>query len=217
VEPAFAIDTLFNTDYPIDIISGYLTGSVTVASGDFIDTSVPHGLGYKPLYMFKWSTTSTFTVSYDQIGVSTVNGIQVFAVTKDTDLFILLGNTTASSVTIYYRCIFFMPTTIDVFASSTQAGLDDYILNTDYNYTKVYDQGFINSATGVVTHDLGYFPQVEAWYISSPDGECVRLVESSVATTAYPNITITTSSITFANGTTTTASAWHYKIYLDEV
>lgn len=208
---------LTNTDNPMDKVSGYYVGSTTVSAGSPSFPAIPHGLGYAPLYFVKWSTDPNFNTSYDEIGVS-FNFITLSAQTDVTNLYLFINNLTGSSVTIYYRVIFFMPTTVSIDAADTVAALDNFQFNTDYNYPKIFDENFINASSGTVTHDLGYIPQVEAWYIRASDGRLIHIVDSDVTNTVNtPRVRVTTSQVLFDNGSFTTASGFHYKIYVDEV
>lgn len=210
---------LFNTDFPIDKITGYQTGSLTVSTGSSSNPSIAHGLGYAPLYMLKWSTSPTFDTSFDEIGVNTSDRFFLNAQTDSTNLYIFASNNSGASITFYYRVIYFMPTNVDIDAPETAPDLDSFALNTDFNYTKVFQESFVNSPSATIVHDFGYYPQVEAWYVRSSDGRIVHSVsnELSSSSPSEPRVTVTTSSVQLEDGSSVTASGWHYKIYADEV
>lgn len=214
--PGNANKFLLNTDYPIDKVSGSVTGQFDVASGASAFPVVAHGLGYTPLYFLKWSTTPDFSTSYDEIGVS-FNFVQNSAQTDATNLYMFALNLTGSTVTVYYRVIFFAPTDLDPDVGNTQSGLDNFVLNTDYNYTKIFQEGVTSGASATIPHGLGYYPQVEAWYIRASDGRCVHLVSNNVVANDVPRATITENELILTNGSFTSASRWHYKIYADSV
>jgi len=210
-----ATDFIASTTYPIDKISGYQTGSVTVASGVSSFPTVPHGLEYQPLYFVKWSTTTGFEDSFDEIGVSTVDKLQLSAQTDATTLYLFIGNNSASSVTFYYRVIYFMPLDISLDADETTSALDLYNKNTDFNYTKVFDEDDLSSGNHTITHDLEYYPQVEVWYVRS-DGKLLHLVSNNVtASPSDPTCQVTTTAVLLKNNSTT-VSKWYYRIYVDE-
>lgn len=211
-----ANDARLTTDYPIDVVAGYQTGSVSVGAASSIAPVIAHGLGYTPLYFLKWSTTPDFSISFDEVGV-TFNFIQLSAQTDSTNLYLFALNITSSSQTLYYRVIYFMPTNININAPGTQLYLDDSNLNSDYNYTKIYEEGLTGGSSATVAHNLGYYPQVEAWYIRSSDSRCVHCVEGQATGNATPIIVVTPTEVQFINGSSTSASNWHYKIYADEV
>ena len=206
---------LLNTDYPLDKVSGYGSGEFTVAAFDSTTYEIAHELGYTPLYIVKWSTDPTFATSFDEIGVS-FNFVQLTAQTDIAKLYLFSLNLTASPVTIYYRVIYFMPTDVDLEAVSTQFGLDAFTLNTDFNYTKVFTEGVVPSGNATVDHNLGYYPQVEAWYVRG-DGRCVHLVANDVSSTGTQRVVVTPTQIILNAGSFNPAVKWHYKIYLDVV
>jgi hypothetical protein len=209
---------LLSSTYPIDKISGYYTGSTTVGALSLSSPTVTHGLGYAPLYFLKWSTTADFSTSYDELGVSAINNLSMSAQTSSTTLYLFLDNNTGSSVTFYYRVIYFMPTDINIDAPATQPALDSLVLNTEFNYTKIFEENILNAASGTIDHDLGYYPQVEAWYVRSSDSRIVHCVANQVeASPTLPRTRITTTQVLFDDGSSTAASSWHYKIYADEV
>lgn len=217
MNPQDAQKTLLNTDYPIDKICGYSTGSFSISAFNSTTITVPHGFSFIPLFFLKWSTTSDFSISYDEIGVS-FNYLAVNANADANNIYLFPFNNTGSSVTIYYRLIYFMPSNVNVLAAQTQSSLDDYVLNTDYNYTKIYEEDYVAASSATITHNLGYYPQVEAWYVRSSDGRLIHIVEGNVGLFATsPYVSVTQNSVTLNNGSGVSVSGWHYKIYLDEV
>ena len=210
-------DFLLTTDYPIDKIIGYTESSFSAPATTSSTYSTPHGItAFTPLAIVKWSTDPSFSTSYDEIGVS-FNFITLNGATDATNLYLYYFNLTASPVTIYYRVYYFMPSNVDVENEETQSDFDAYVLNTDYNYTKIYEQGFSASPAFSVSHDLGYYPQVEAWYILTSNGRTQRLVSGDNSITDSPRVRVTTTSVEFLDGTITPVSGWHYRIYADEV
>ena len=208
---------LASTDFAMDKASGYMTGSFAVGAGSNAFPEILHNLGYRPLYFLKWSTDPNFTTSFDEVGVS-FNFVTMSAQTDATKLYLFANNLTGGALTLYYRVIFFMPTNVDIDAVQTQSALDNFNFNTDYNYPKILDENFFLAGSGLVNHNLGYYPQVEAWYIRTSDGKCIHIVASDVmASPQNPRVRVTTSQVIFDQGTFSTASEWHYKIYLDEV
>lgn len=217
MNPEGAKNTLLNSDYPIDKIIGYSVGSQTVSGSSFPDINVPHGFGFKPLFYIKWSTTPDFSISYEETGIS-FNQVSLNGYADNTNIVLIPFNNTLSSVTFYYRIIYFMPSNIDVSNAQTQSSFDDFVINTDYNYTKIFSQGISSSSSVTIDHNLGYYPQVEVWYERS-DGRLIHLVDNYVSgSTERPQARVTTSQLILTNGgLVTSVVAWHYKIYLDEV
>ena len=109
-----------------------------------------------------------------------------------------------------------MPSDVDIEAPYTQSSLDDFNLNTDFNYTKLLLSGVTASQNATITHGLGYYPQVETWYVSSFDSRVVYSNGDLPDGTWVPVSSINTDSLVLSD-TTGTASRWHYRIYVDEV
>lgn len=210
-----ATDFIASTTYPIDKISGYQTGSTTVAATSTASPTAAHSLGYKPLYFIKWSTTPTFETSFDEIGVSTLDNLQLTAQTDETTLYLFINNNSASSVTFYYRVIYFMPPDVNLDADETTSALDTYNKNTNFNYTKVFDEDNLGSGNRTIAHNLGYYPQAEVWY-ERDDGKLLHLVSNQVtASASNPTAEMTTAALILKNNGVT-ITKWYYRIYVDE-
>lgn len=211
---ANARDFLFSTDFPIDKIIGHKEGSVSVGAGGSAFPSVPHPFTFAPLYTIKWSTTPDFSNSYDEIGVSTVDSLQLNVQVDTSNVFFFINNATGSTVTFYYRILYFMPPDVNVTATPTAIDFEDFNLNTDYNYTKIYLEDKAVGSNATINHNLGYYPQVEVWYMRG-DGKLVHLVDNELFSPFKPSAKITTSSLTL-NANSTSVSYWYYKVYIDE-
>ena len=208
---------LFNSNYQIDKISGSREGSVYVPAGGFVSPVVAHGLGYAPLYYTKWSTDPNFETSYDEIGVTTNTRLSFSVQADETNLYLMPANYSLSGITFYYRVIFFVPPNLDIDVPSTAGDMDIFQFYTGYNYTKVLDEGYIGSSSGTIDHDLGYYPQVELWYVRASDGRIVHLVENGIGSgNGNPQASVSTSSVSLYNGAFIGASGWYYKVYVDE-
>lgn len=209
-------DFLINTDSPMDKISGFETGSFSLGSFGTVSPSVPHNLGYKPLFFVRWSTSSTFDTSFDELGV-TFNFVFLFTQADSDNMYFFASNLTATAYTIYYRIIYFMPTNLLLDAPNTQFGLDNFNINTDFNYSKVLIENVTGSGNQAIDHNLGYYPQCEVWYERASDGRMIHLVENSANSSSLPKAQLTTSQLILTQGSSVAVSAWHYKIYADEI
>lgn len=207
---------LLNTDYPMDKIAGYFSGTYS-GSGYNSNLTIPHNLGIAPLCVMSWSTNSDFTTSYSPTGIvlteymycncySTINNIVLQAQKLDGGAF-----------TLYYRIYYFLPENSTLDVAGTATGLDNFILNTDYNYTKLYTSGSINGFYNEIQHNLGYYPQVEVW--RQINNNC-SYVDDGYPTDSVKNVVITNTKIilsdsasNYAPGATIT---WYYRIYIDE-
>lgn len=209
---------LLNTDYPIDQIIGYGSGSVTIPSFGFNDPIITHGYSFAPLYYIRWSYTSTFDVSYEETGRISAE-VLVSGETRPLTASIIISNNSTASVTVYYRIIFFRPFDQSPISDNTQIGLDDFNINTDDNLPKIYMEGYINNPGGTVSHNLGFIPQVDAWF-SFSDGRKGRFMGSNMDSTFYDyKLIVTTTTLTYTKDPSMTLFTpnLYYRIYGDRI
>lgn len=209
-------DLLIDSRNPIDKVVGYDTGSFSITSGNTATPSFAHGLSYAPLYYIKWSTDPSFVVSYDQTGFVGMSDYSLAAQSDATNIYLFGLNLSLSTVTLYYRILYFMPSDVNVAADQTQSGLDDFILNSEYNYTKLIISGKTASQNETINHNLGFYPQVEVWYERVSDSRIIYNTGNLPDGTWVPVASITTSQLILSDSTGT-AARWHYRIYGDEV
>jgi hypothetical protein len=205
---------LLNTDYPMDKIAGSFTGSKLVAGSSSETVTLSHAFGAAVLPIVKWSTTSNFAVSYEESSTNTVAGYGVLANSDTDSVNIIIGNNNAGAGTIYYRVYYFMPYDADVDVLATASGLGNFVINTDYNYSKVFLEGRTTANPQTITHNLGYYPQIEAWNIRSGVYRHVMYGESYGGTVYDMSITVTTTTAVFTSATAN--DRFYYRIYADE-
>jgi hypothetical protein len=211
---ANAQNFLLTSDFPIDKVSGYNTGSISVPANTSLFPTFAHGLSYAPTYFLKWSTTANFSISFDELGTSTVNNLQLTATIDLTTIYLFISNVSNSAVTIYYRFIFFMPPDINKDVLATVANLDVFMLNTDYNYTKLFLDDKTTSNIATISHNLGYYPQVEAWTVDS-NNKIGHIVSNELTDITYsPSCEVTTNQIILRDPSAG-VSYWYYKVYID--
>lgn len=209
---------LATSDYPQDKVIYMASGSFSASAGSTTQ-NIAHGLPFKPLLDGTWSTDSTFALSYDMGSgpVSTVAGalfnIEADVSSDSTNAIITVGKATAGSTTIYYRIFGFEPSTDNLSADYTANSADSFILNLDYNYTKLYDANAVTTST-VVSHGLGYKPQVSMWEETSGTIRKKNENRNGTAANTYTTITTTAVTITF-DGSAPAGTKAHYRIYLD--
>lgn len=210
---------LFNTDYPIDQLVFVHEGSGSLGTGGTIN--VPHGLPFIPNVLFYWSFNSDFSIVYDQNVGPFPSGnpsfpftLQVTA-TSDATNVILNANGTLGPSTVYYRIMAFEPSDSSADVPATAQSADNFTLNTDQNYTKLFLNDKVTVASGgntTITHDLGYIPQVMIWNVFS--GVSTPMQYTSLDG-FNRDVEVTTTSIIINNDTFLTYD-FYYRIYADE-
>ena len=177
-------DFLINSDYEMDKIVYFTTGTITVfgvfaTDSDFTDTHV---------LPFSAHNGEAFTLSADNTNVNIAYDNQ---------------DPTAS---VYYCIMGFELDGSTADAPATSQYANNLIIDTEYNYCKLYSKGYVNGdADTTITHDLGYLPQIMAW--TELNGEYEPINAS--------NIEITTTDINF-NYAGAGYDKVHYRIYYDE-
>lgn len=209
---------LLNTDYPMDKIAGYFSGSYS-ASGSPLGLTIPHSLGIMPLCIMTWSLDPNFNTSYQPTGIVSVEQMYCNCYSTTTSIVLQAQKIDGGAFTVYYRIYYFLPenSTLDVPGTST--GLDNFVLNTDYNYCKVYMAGTTTGFSAEITHNLGYYPQVDVWRQLN-NVNCTHVDDGDPVSGYGVNIIVTTTKINitaiasnYPPGSTIT---WHYRIYADE-
>lgn len=212
-------DFLLNSDYPLDKV--ILINPTSGTSGDSIDITVPHGLPFTPLPWFQWSFTPDFSVAYeDNTGNFPSGNLNYFfnlqlSIEANATNIIIRGNGVLLSSTVYLRIFAFQPSTSNVELPGTESLADNFVINSDYNYMKLFDTGVTGSiagaATTTVTHGLGYKPQILAW---SEDSLGTIYPMSLSWALVNVNVEVTSTQMIIRNDSFTTQKI-HYRIYLD--
>lgn len=207
---------LLDTDYPIDKIIGYNEGSFTYSQSQIDPHKVKHGFDFAPLYIIKWSKNSNFHVSYDETGIITYPEDQALVHADSTNINISIVKNKSGTDTYYYRLYYFLPTDEDEKLSVQNLNKNDFVFNTDFNYTKIYKQGTKGSGSSyTINHNLGYYPQVEVWYETSV-GLFHKVYGPGSSSPFQSTAVITTSQLKLKKNSDP-VTKWYYKIYVDEV
>lgn len=214
---ANAPNFLLNSDYPLDKLVYVAQGSCSM--GPYVDVNIPHGLPFIPNCLMQWSRTSDFAVTYDENTGPFPSGnpgymfsLQVSSEATATNV-ILRGNGIIT-ITIYYRIIAFEPNDSATTVAPTSSTSDNFLLNTDYNYTKLYLYDNVTLAAGASTsiaHNFGYLPQVLSWAVlsgTSYSGVYISYSNQNIMRE------ITTTNLNITNNLTATAKVY-YRIYID--
>lgn len=210
---------LYTTDYPLDKIIYMGTGSFTVGATSSASDPVAHALPFTPLLDGTWSTDPTFALSYDMGSgpASSASGF-LFDIAPEvsansTNAIVSAQNVTGSPITVYYRVFGFEPSDVNLDAPFTSSVADNYVLNTDFNYTKLYRADVATSST-VISHGLGHRTQVSMWEEKS--GTIRKRNENRNGSSGEFYTTVSTSAVTIAfDAFATPGTKAHYRIYLD--
>lgn len=162
-----------DSDYPMDKIVYFKEGTFTPNNGS---VSFSHGLSFTPLVFGIISPNSNFSESYAfnspvaESGVTVTDfmprGIILLSNNTSICIYIASAIQSALSGTWYYRIYGFSNESSNITASETTTNAKKLILNSDYEYFKLYDTGSIEysgSSQEIVHHNLGYRPYVMTW------------------------------------------------------
>ena len=218
---------LISGDYPLDkiVYFGKSSGAPTTMV-------INHSLGYAPLFEVVWSLDSGFSDVYGfnsgPVSISPFSAfspiLTEFSYSDSTNIQLEFGNAGLVS-NVYVRVFGFMPSNINVPATATSgvSGVEDFIINSDYNYTKLALAGVTNSSSTpssqeVIAHNLGYIPQSRIWREES--SKIYPIVSPFYFTgTAETDIAVVDdTSVTLTRGPyISTSSRFHYRIYADKM
>lgn len=204
---------LLDSDYPIDKIILSKSGSFTRTSATYSTVeTIAHGLGFAPTYVMQWSTSATFIPCYSEQLSGDGSSPLLEAQTNTTNL-ILSCFVPTGTVTFYYRVIFFMPSDINESVALSSASFNDFVINTDNNYPKIFKEGKI-TATTTITHNLGFYPLVDFWIHRISDGVIRHFPISQTISGSEGGAIVTTTTATFY--LPVGHNYMYYKIYGDE-
>ena len=203
-------DFLLNTDYEMDKIVYFEQGEIS--EGQTI--TLPHKLGFAPLVFGICSFNSDYSdarsIPYQKQTQDELIDFQIFATTSDVQ--ITYVNYADNPPKMYYRIYAFEPADSHAKIGATSKYAKQFILNTDYNYCKLWKKG-ISVGNETITHNFGYLPQVMAWQEANGG---ITPLEYSLLNDPWGNTPtyakITTTTVEFTN-----LGRLHYRIYYDEV
>lgn len=216
-------DFLLNTDFPLNKVVYLNSGSFPVADGASVEINVPHGLTYRPLLIGTWSLTSDFSISYEQgtSGFTDLSIPQLTIQSTPTTIRFIPLNFTGSTVTFYWRVFGFMPSDVSTDSNYTASVADTFTLSSDYNYTKLWQEGFLvwSNSNQVINHNFGYRPQIEVWYEEPLDGTILTKWSQGLDSsfTGLDTIFITDTQIifNFKNTSGVNGRKYYYHVYAD--
>lgn len=220
---------LFSSDYPMDKVV-YLHSGVLNFAVSGTDYIVAHGLSFTPLIKVVWSTDANFTTTYG-VGDGPVSTSPsqpfspslAYANANGTNITLSFGYPGAVS-SVYIRVYAFMPSDVNLDIAFTASAADTFVLNTDYNYTKLFVTGVtassaVASSAEVVSHSLGYYPQTEVWFERGGYAWVApQMLVVNGVTRSTETFELTTSSLTMYRDPFLSGSErFHYRIYVDEL
>lgn len=214
-------DFLLNTDYEMDKIIYFTEGSLSAGQS----VTLSHDLGFIPLIFGVCAFSSDFSdphsIPYEEITQN--NTITFTAYAKNDRIELSYVDQNGDHPTIYYRIYGFEPDGSNATVAPTNNVAKKFVLNTDYNYCKLFQKGSVNGNTATsITHDLGYIPQTLVW------GEATDYQNNKIifpitrsdfsnidGTQTIDGIVVTTTQIRF-EATLYQYDKIHYRIYYDE-
>lgn len=213
-------DFLLNTDHEMDKIVYYKSGS-TLPSGTPSSVGIRYidhfNLGFVPLIFAVFSFSEDFSdtrmdhmFSYNDDCVimidSVMDGIRIQYANNDLNK------------RLYYRIYGFEPSNSTASVGKTQKDAKEFIINTDYNYCKLYKKGIADSDI-TITHNFGYMPLVLAWqeapFRVPPPSIITPCWQSGAIGSGFPDICTTNTDVKIVG--VPENQKIHYRIYYDEV
>lgn len=216
---------LLDSDYPMDKIIYMTSGSVSVpnTTSAFPGITIPHGLPFTPLAILQWSNTSDFAITNEYRDADYVSTVfttfagQYYSVYANaTNIYIDKYNLSGATKTLYYRVFCFQPSDASETSvvPSTENQGSKFILNTDYNYMKLFYAGILTTVANTYTHNLGYVPRVQIWeQTGTTTSRNILGQEISIAAQSS-GVHITDTQIVWLNPST--YDKIYYRIYVDE-
>lgn len=207
---------LLNTDYEMDKIIYFKEGSFTTPHGQYESIVINHNLDFIPLVFgilsFNSDFTNTATIPFGfNTGAGLHDRVSSDLYADGTQIGLsFLDEPGKYPTTIRYRIYGFAPSDTRGKAGATSKYAKNFILNTDYNYCKIYKKGTATPGE-VIKHKLGYIPQVLAWRENLFYGEPI-IEPINDANFGSSTISVNTQQVNF---NVQDATKIHYRIYYD--
>lgn len=235
-------DLLLSTDYPTDKIIRYIEGSYTTNGVEWDNVvNIPfHEANYLIGAILTWSYTSDFSNTYSEGDIqgdiwckADCGGLVDSGnnISNNTITLWVWPRTGLPPTTIYYRIIVYQFQDGKLRMSASEADHNDFIFNTDYNYTKIYREGLLPTPNPgqlyTVPHNLGYIPAIIGWGVAYETG--YNYISSLMSPIFYPTssfspdgytqnaISVDSSSLYILSpGIHMQTDFVYYRIYVDE-
>ena len=114
-----------------------------------------------------------------------------------------------------------MPSDIDAEALFTASTADNFVINTDYNYSKLWSAGVLtwSNSNQVINHNFGYRPQVEIWFEQEMNANLLTRwfqgLDTSYAGSDKVRVTDSQIIFNFNSSGGVNGRKWYYRIYTD--
>ena len=217
---------LVSSDYPMDSVVWSTSGDIFSLAHNYTDVVISHGLPFIPLIIGQFSTDNG-TTWIPFTPTSAMFGFYLDAVADATNVTVTLS-TSDANISAKYRMWAFAPSNASGQITPPEP-TSNYILNSDYNYSKLVSAGIWNVVAGeekvLYKHNLGYIPEVMVWGENS-DGTIAQRLQTISSNTSYERSLYTriddTNLYGYAStGTLSTSGIGntikiHYRIYGDQ-
>ena len=194
-------DFLLNTDFEMDKIIYFKEEKLT---SHYQYATIPHSLGFAPLIIGVWSETADFAVPHpfsQEPIIDPVNNkyaikmVRITAAETSIEFECYSGSVSnPTDFTFYVRLYGFEPSNVNKNVPKTSFNANTFVLNTDYNYLKLYEKGVKDidisgqyPTAVTITHNLGYIPQALFWLDSSYQGANHDVIQFDTLYTVYQN------------------------------
>lgn len=213
---------LLNSDYPLDKVVYLNNGSTVFDNATPIE--IAHGLPFTPLVGGYWSFDADFSTTYEFYtgDFPSGNSDYIFAHEVDiesnaTIITITMIDLIGDSKTFYYRLYAFQPDDYSADILPLASSGDNFVLNTDYNYMKLFNSDHFTMGTDTshtVDHNLGFMPVAMGWY--SYFGSTIPIIRAGDISNGILTVEVTTTSIVFSNPLGLTIDRVDFRLYADE-
>lgn len=189
-------DFIVDSDHPMDLVVFVAEGNITSFSNGYGAATIAHGLPFTPLPFGVWSSNGG-TTWQPITGISAEPNkpfAQIYGTSTQVTIAIQLNS---SGTPIMYRIFGFAPSGASGDVTPPALRFSSFSLNTDFDYSKLIASivwpATATSGTTLVTHSLGYIPEVAAWEENS-GGQISPMIGQYGVTTAGASALIATAS-----------------------
>lgn len=209
-------DLIIDSDYPMDLVVWSAEGTISsFDSGGYGQVNINHSLGYAPLCFGVWSLDGGST--WQPLGGINVRANEVFAGTISASSYVrVYVQMNSARTNVRYRVFGLQPANTSGATNPPDFHVSDFILNSDYNYSKLVAAITWNftstSSTVLYNHNLGYIPEVACWDELN-DGTVSDHINSVSTAAGDSAVWATTSQVLVSCNSVGNRSKLHVRIY----